>query len=264
MTTTLKDFKKEPTLIECSNVSISMSHGKKILNNISFSIHKNEIVTLIGPNGSGKTTLAKLFCGLIKPNEGGVSRKDNLVIGYIPQKISVDRVMPLTVRRFLRLNGSSLKLRKLQDIESVAEKMSITHLLKSQIHDISGGEMQRVMLARTLLLRPEVIIMDEPTQGLDIQSQEEFYKIIANIRDELGCGIFLISHDLHMVMAATDRVICLNGHICCQGTPEDVNNNPEYLKLFGKSLPKAVAIYTHEHDHSHNHEGCASKEHKHD
>jgi len=237
-------------LINCKDVSVSYGE-KKILDNISFAVEPSQIVTIIGPNGSGKTTLLKICCGLIAPSQGTITRNKDLTIGYMPQKITIDKVLPLTVRRFLRLNGKGSNMRSLGNVEQIAEEFGISHLLSSQIHDISGGEMQRVMLARAILLEPNLLILDEPTQGLDINGQAEFYKIIGQVRKTVGCGILLVSHDLNMVMASTDRVLCLNRHICCEGTPEDINNHPEYIAMFGKKAAENIAIYTHEHDHTH-------------
>lgn len=245
-------------LVKCKNLSVSFGKNE-VLKNISFAVKKKEVVTIIGPNGSGKTTLIKTICGVQDPTSGEVKKKDNIVIGYMPQKLVIDRVLPLTVRRFLRLNGRSRKLRNIEDVVAMARKLDILHLLKSQIHNISGGEMQRVMLARTLLLEPDLIVLDEATQGLDINGQAEFYRLIAKINAENECGIIMVSHDLHMVMAATNRVICLNKHICCEGVPEDINRHPEYIALFGKKMADDVALYTHNHDHKHGMDGCVEE-----
>jgi zinc transport system ATP-binding protein len=242
-------------LINCKDVSVSMA-GREILNNVSLSADKKEIITIIGPNGSGKTTLLKVICGIQKVSKGKVDIKKDIVIGYMPQKIQIEKVLPLTVRRFLRLNGTSKKLRTVDEVEEIANKFSINELMQQQIHDISGGEMQRVMLARATLLNPDLLVLDEPTQGLDIHGQAEFYNLILKIRDEIGCAVIMVSHDLHMVMASTDKVICINKHICCEGAPEDINDHPEYIALFGKKDADKVAIYTHNHDHSHGPDGC--------
>ncbi len=238
------------TLVNCDKIAVSYGR-RNVLSDVSFAINKQEIVTIIGPNGSGKTTLLRIICGLQKPTLGTITRQDGLVIGYMPQKLVVDRVLPLTIRRFLRLNGKDKSLRDISHVEKIAEEFSISHLLREQIHDISGGEMQRVMLARAVLLEPDLLVLDEPTQGLDISGQAEFYKLISDLRKAKGCAILMVSHDLNMVMASTDRVICLNQHICCEGTPEDINNHPEYLALFGRKAAESVAIYTHKHDHVH-------------
>jgi zinc transport system ATP-binding protein len=240
-------------LISCRGIRVTFG-GQPVLSDVSLQIKKREIVTIIGPNGSGKTTLLRIICGLHKPDSGEVRIKEGLVIGYMPQKLVVDKVLPLTVRRFLRLNGQK-SLRDVATVEHIAEEFKILHLMKKQIHDISGGEMQRVMLARALLLEPDLLVLDEPTQGLDITGQAEFYNLVSKVRDKKGCAVLMVSHDLHMVMAATDRVICLNQHICCEGRPEDINEHPEYLALFGKKEAENVAIYAHKHDHTHGMDG---------
>lgn len=222
-----------------------------MLDHVSLSVKSQEIVTLIGPNGSGKTTLSRVLLGLQQPDSGAIERKENLVVGYMPQKLVVDRVLPLTVRRFLRLQGDDRHLRDLSRIMEVAEMLSITHLLSNQIHDISGGELQRVLLARAVLREPDLMVLDEPVQGMDIHGQAEFYRLLEEIRSKQHCGILMISHDLHMVMAATTKVVCINHHICCQGHPEEVTKHPEYLALFGKKDAKRLAVYTHDHDHTH-------------
>lgn len=238
-------------LFACENISFNHS-GVHILDNVSIAIRKGEIVTIVGPNGSGKTTILKILLGLIKPNSGKVIKKNGLRIGYMPQKISIERIMPITVRRFLSLNGAGKFLRDIKAVETIAHDLGIGKLLKKQIHEISGGEMQRVLLARALLLQPELLVLDEPIQGLDVQGQEEFYRIIESVKSKYDCGILMVSHDLHVVMAKTDRVICLNKHICCQGHPEEISKHPEYLSLFGrKEIGDKFAIYPHHHDHSH-------------
>jgi zinc transport system ATP-binding protein len=242
-------------LINCNAISVYFGDSR-VLDNVSLAVHEKEIVTIIGPNGSGKTTLLKTICGLQQTASGSLTKQKNIVIGYMPQKLVIERTLPLTVRRFLRLNGTSKNLREISDVEEVSRKFGISNLLKQQIHGISGGEMQRVMLARTVLLKPDLLVLDEPTQGLDIHGQAEFYSLILQVRDEIGCGTIMVSHDLHMVMASTDKVVCINKHVCCQGTPEDINKHPEYIALFGKKDATKVAIYTHKHDHIHTPDGC--------
>jgi zinc transport system ATP-binding protein len=222
-----------------------------VLDNVSLEIARGEVVTLIGPNGSGKTTLAKILLGLQRPDQGEVFKQASLVIGYMPQIIQIDRVLPITVRRFLRIDAKNNRLTHRGRIEQVAKQCGIEAILLQQMHDISGGEMQRVLLARALLRNPDLMVLDEPTQGMDMQGQAEFYKLLQSIQKQQKCGILMISHDLHMVMASTSKVICINRHICCQGYPEEINQHPEYLALFGKKEAQAMAVYTHEHDHSH-------------
>lgn len=249
-------------LIKAQNLSLKIA-DRQILDAINIEVKKGEIVTLVGPNGSGKTSLVRLLLGLSKPSSGSIELKPGLSIGYMPQQIHINPVLPMSVRRFLQLLG---KL-KTEQIEQVAEQVGVTLLLDSPVQNISGGEFQRVMLARALLKTPDILVLDEPAQGVDINGQQELYQLIFKIREQIGCGVLMISHDLHLVMAATDRVLCLNTHICCQGHPEAVSQHPEYLKLFGSSH-EGLAVYTHNHDHSHdihgavidhesqNHEGC--------
>lgn len=227
--------------------------GKVILHNINLTVRNNEIVTIIGPNGTGKTTLAKIVLGLITPDYGTAHLRKNVHIGYMPQKLSVDPVLPLTVRRFLSLRHRKKKPHPEGVAYKVAEEVGISAVLDTQLYAISGGEMQRVLLARALLSEPDFLVMDEPVQGLDVHGQTEFYRLIDQIRHSRGCGILMISHDLHMVMATTDHVVCINHHICCEGSPEDVSKNPAYLSLFGmgKAKDKTMAIYKHTHDHTH-------------
>ncbi len=246
-----EDMLSESFLTSCKNVYLSRA-GINIIENINIGVSAGEIVTIVGPNGSGKTTTLKILLGLQKPDSGTIHKKNGLVIGYMPQKITIDKTLPITVRRFLRLNSLSRNLRDLNAINKIAHEFAITKLLGKQIHEISGGEMQRVMLARALLMKPQLLVLDEPTQGLDVQGQEEFYRIIESVKKKYGCGILMVSHDLHVVMAKTDRVICLNRHICCHGHPEDISKHPEYLSLFGKKeVGEQFAIYPHKHDHSH-------------
>jgi zinc transport system ATP-binding protein len=247
---------QEPSiLMEGKAISHAYS-GKVILHNINLTVRNNEIVTIIGPNGTGKTTLARIILGLLKPDHGEVVLKKGVTIGYMPQKLAIDPVLPLTVERFLALRHRKKKPSTTMVIRSVAEEMGIGHILRHQLHAVSGGEMQRVLLARALLAEPDFLVMDEPVQGLDVQGQTDFYKLIEQIRNTRHCGILMISHDLHMVMATTDHVVCINHHICCEGSPEDVSKNPAYLSLFGlKAQNETVAIYKHTHDHTHDASG---------
>ena len=218
-----------------------------ILDDVDLAIGDSEIVTVVGPNGSGKTTLLRLLIGAIEPSSGAIQRRAALRIGYAPQRLTLDRTFPLTVDRFLSLGGAA-------NASGQKEALASVHLPareKAQMIDLSGGELQRVLLARALLRRPHLLVLDEPTQGLDQPGEAAFYRLIEQVRDETSCAILMVSHDLHVVMSASDRVVCLNGHICCQGTPTLVRDHPEYQKLFGQGTDGALALYRHEHDHHH-------------
>ncbi len=221
--------------------------GRWLVEGVDVTIRKGEIVTLIGPNGSGKSTTAKLVTGVLKPDAGTVSRKSGLRIGYVPQKLSIDWTMPLTVRRLMSLTGSYPKA----DVDAALAATGVAHLANAEVQHLSGGEFQRALLARAMIRKPDLLVLDEPVQGVDFSGEVALYDLIGQIRDETGCGILLISHDLHVVMAATDTVICLNGHVCCRGTPESVARSPEYLSLFGARAADALAVYQHHHDHTH-------------
>jgi len=221
--------------------------GRWLVEGVDLSIRKGEIVTLIGPNGSGKSTTAKLVTGVLKADAGTVSRKGGLRIGYVPQKLSIDWTMPLTVRRLMTLTGSFPR----DEIEAALEATGVAHLANAEVQHLSGGEFQRALLARAMIRRPDLLVLDEPVQGVDFSGEVALYDLIGKIRDDTGCGILLISHDLHVVMAATDTVICLNGHVCCRGTPDSVARSPEYLSLFGARAASALAVYQHHHDHTH-------------
>lgn len=233
-------------IVSLSNAGVYRD-GKWLVRGIEFDIKRGEIVTLIGPNGSGKSTTAKMVLGLKKPSEGETSRLKKIGVGYVPQKLLIDWTLPLTVRRFMTLTT------RLSDTEisQALERTGIGHLVSSEVRNLSGGEFQRAMLARAIARRPDLLVLDEPVQGVDFSGELALYELISDIRDELGCGILLISHDLHVVMAATDQVICLNGHVCCKGTPNAVAESPEYLKLFGARASSGLAVYQHHHDHTH-------------
>ena len=250
------------SLLQADGLTLSF-RKRKVLDNISLSIQPGQIITLIGPNGCGKSTLTKVLLGLIKADQGKIRRRKNLRVGYMPQHLKLDERMPLTVDGFLQLTRGC----KRDDICYWCERLAITHLLTSSVHNLSGGEWQRVLLARALLIRPDLLVLDEPVQGVDVQGQLELYQLIPQLRDELGCGVLMISHDLHLVMSATDEVICLNGHVCCSGHPEAVSADPAYLELFGRRLDSPIAYYTHHHDHEHcsgNHGEHCSHEHSHE
>ena len=230
---------------------------KTILTDVSLRLRNKEIITLIGPNGAGKTSLVRILLGLCQASSGKVERKKNLCIGYVPQRIQVPDVMPLRVCDFLNVTGNY----GIDLCRQVLDEVNCNYLLYSPMQGISGGEMQRVLLARALLKKPELLVLDEPASGMDIIGQQALYETIRNIRDKHRCGILMVSHDLHLVMAATDRVICLNTHICCTGHPDDVSEHPEYLKLFGDAID-GLALYSHHHDHEHDlHGNIVTSEH---
>ncbi|MBE72317.1 MAG: zinc ABC transporter ATP-binding protein ZnuC [Thalassospira sp.] len=233
-------------LIEGRDLVLSFGN-ERVLDQVSLAIHPGEIITLIGPNGAGKSTLVKTLLGLQKADSGEVVRKRGLTIGYVPQKLAIDQVLPMTVKRFLSLTRSVSRA----DCEVVLAQVGAGHVIDAQMSQLSGGETQRVMLARTLLLRPHLLVLDEPTQGVDVSGQAELYRLIDEIRRELDCAVLMISHDLHLVMAKTDQVVCFNRHVCCSGIPETVRQHPEYRSLFGVREADAIGIYHHEHDHEH-------------
>jgi len=233
------------TLVSLENVNLRFD--KPVLVDISLNVQRNEIITIIGPNGAGKSSLIKIIAGLVRHDTGRRVVSDNLCIGYVPQKLHIDRGMPIKVSRFLSLAQAPKNACK-----DALTKVGAAHLWSEQMYSLSGGELQRVLLARAIARKPDVLLLDEPLQGVDINGQVDLYKLIAKLRDELNCAVVLISHDLHLVMAQTDQVICLNQHICCSGKPENVSQHPEYLSLFGYGNAQNLAVYTHYHDHHHN------------
>ena len=238
-------------LVSAEGVGLTLG-GRQILVNVDVAVHAGEIVTLIGPNGAGKTSLARLLLGLIKPTAGKVTRPSDLRVGYVPQRFPVDATIPIDVRRFLTL-GVRVSL---PAIRSVLQEVSALHLMDRPIAVLSGGEFQRVCLARALVGMPKLLVLDEPAQALDYAGEMQLYELIGDIRKRRGCGILLISHDLHVVLGASDRVLCINGHVCCEGIPEKVASHPEYARLFGREAGKAVAVYRHRHDHEHDLSGA--------
>jgi zinc transport system ATP-binding protein len=237
---------------------LSLTLGRRqILRGIDIAVHSGEIVTIIGPNGAGKTSLARILLGILKPSSGHVVRKPGLRIGYVPQRFPVDPSIPLDVRRFLTLGVRAGR----EAIEAVLAEVGAAHLIGQQVASLSGGELQRVCLARALVGAPELLVLDEPAQAVDFSGEIQLYRLIAEIRNRRHCGILMISHDLHVVLGASDRVICLSGHICCEGVPDKVASHPEYARLFGREAGKAVAIYRHHHDHEHDLSGGVSHVH---
>ena len=240
-------------LVKLDNVGISIN-DKWLVKGVSLQVEKNKIVTLIGPNGSGKSTTAKIALGIYKKIQGKVEKYTNKV-GYVPQKISIDWTLPLRVKDFMTLTESL-------DNETITEALSLTgviHLKEKNLSDLSGGEFQRVLLARAISKKPELLVLDEPVQGVDFTGEIALYELIKKICDKLNCGILLISHDLHTVMTATDHVVCLNGHVCCSGSPMDVAKNNEYKALFGEQASQILTRYEHRHDHIHTEEGEIKK-----
>lgn len=233
---------------------------RTVLDQISLEIRKREILTIIGPNGAGKSCLLKLILGLHKPSRGEIRRASGLSIGYMPQKMVVDASLPLTVERFLRL----AKPAEEAAIGRVLGRVGAAALRLAPVQGLSGGEFQRVLLARALLRQPDLLVLDEPAQGVDLQGQQTLYRLLAQLRDEQGFAILLVSHDLHFVMAQTDQVLCLNQHVCCSGTAEAVVKHPEYRSLFGNAGLEDIAVYTHHHDHHHDfHGGIVGDAHAH-
>ena len=233
-------------LVSLENAGVRRSDSW-LVRGVSMQVKAGEIVTFIGPNGSGKTTTAKLALGILKPDEGRVRQKPELRVGYVPQKLAVNWTLPLSVNRFLRLTNTASQ----QQAEAALAATETLHLAEAQISTLSGGEFQRVLLARAIIRSPELLVLDEPVQGVDFKGEIALYKLIEDIRTRLNCGIMLISHDLHLVMSSTDHVICLNGHVCCSGTPASVASSQEFKSLFGDHAASGLAFYQHKHDHEH-------------
>ncbi len=239
-------------LASLKNINLSINK-KSILHDVSLELQAGKVLTVIGPNGAGKSTLVRILLGFQKPDNGTVWLKPKLSIGYVPQKISINDLMPLTVKRFISLAKNSRN-----KIEKILAEIGIEHLANQDIQALSGGEFQRVLLVRALLNDPELLILDEPAQGVDVLGQAELYEKILQLKDSYGFGVLMISHDLHLVMQNTDQVLCLNQHICCSGQPEDVSKHPEYQRLFGDLPTEGLAVYTHHHNHCHDlHGGVA-------
>lgn len=231
------------TLLSVENLTVKQ--GKRVLlDNVSFDLLANEAVSLIGPNGAGKTTLIRAIIGALRPTSGKINRSKNLVLGYTPQKLHLEQLMPMPVDRFLALSGEKETAKR----HDMLTRCDAEKLASAQMTDLSGGELQRVLLARALMRQPDLLILDEPTQGLDQAGEARFYKLLTEIRAETGVSVFMVSHNLHVVMAESDRVICLNTHICCSGAPDHVSEDPSYQALFGQQ--PGLALYHHEHSHS--------------
>ena len=235
-----------PPLVTASGVGVRRAR-RWLIRNIDLTVHPGEIVTLIGPNGAGKTTTAKIVLGFTAPDEGTVTRRAGLTVGYVPQRLAIPWTLPLSVARLMTLTGPL-------PVGAIAEALAavgLDGLAGRPVQVLSGGEFQRALLARALARKPHLLVLDEPVQGVDFSGEVALYKLIGEIRDRTGAGILLISHDLHIVMAQTDRVICISGHVCCHGTPQSVAENPEYIRLFGRHAAETIALYRHRHDHTH-------------
>jgi zinc transport system ATP-binding protein len=233
-------------LVDASEISIGLQ-GRQLLEKVSLRVNPGEIVTLIGPNGAGKTTLVRIILGLLKADTGAVNLRPDLRIGYMPQQLAPSENMPLTVGRFLSLGAQRGK----REIKEIVDRLAIDRFMHQPIQRLSGGERQRVLLARALMRQPDLLVLDEPVQGVDVTGQASLYTLITEIRNRYGSGVLMISHDLHLVMATTDQVLCLNQHVCCSGHPESVSQHPAYLELFGAPANSKLAVYTHHHDHTH-------------
>ncbi|WP_159567580.1 zinc ABC transporter ATP-binding protein ZnuC [Budvicia diplopodorum] len=238
------------SLLSLEHISVVFG-SRKVLSNVSLTLNAGQILTVIGPNGAGKSTLVRVVLGLVTPSAGKMNYPAGLRIGYVPQKLHLDPTLPLTVDRFMRLRPGVKKA----DIIPALNRVQAKHLLNMPMQKLSGGETQRVLLARALLNRPQLLVLDEPTQGVDINGQLALYDLIEKLRSELNCGVLMVSHDLHLVMAKTDEVLCLNQHICCSGAPEAVSEHPEFIAMFGQRGAQKLAVYHHHHNHQHDLKG---------
>ena len=240
------------SLIRATDIGLRLGRTQ-VLDRVSLSLERGEIVTIVGPNGSGKSSLLRVLIGAVAPQSGRIERQAGLRIGYVPQKLAIDPTLPMSVRRFLdlpqRVGAAAAR--------AALDSAGVPQVADRQMADLSGGQFQRVLLARALLARPDVLMLDEATQGLDQPGSAQFYRRIEAVRQEIGCAVLMVSHELHVVMSASDRVICLNGHVCCEGTPEVVSAAPAYRELFGTGTGGALALYRHDHDHHHHHHEAA-------
>ncbi|MDC0967866.1 metal ABC transporter ATP-binding protein [Alphaproteobacteria bacterium] len=244
------------TLIQLNNCGILRNH-KWLVRGVSLKVDRGQIVTLIGPNGSGKSTTAKMALGILRPDEGSNIVLNNLKISYVPQKLSIDWSLPLRVIDFMNL----IEKHSQETLMDTLTLAGIKHLLHEDVRNLSGGEFQRLLMARAIAKEPEFLVLDEPVQGVDYAGEIALYQIIQDIRKTLHCGILLISHNLHVVMSQTNHVICLNGHICCSGEPQSIVKDPEYIKLFGENMDPTLAFYQHQHDHHHHPDGSVDHSH---
>jgi zinc transport system ATP-binding protein len=247
------------SLVETHGLSVHLG-GRQVLDHVDLSIAPGEIVTIVGPNGSGKSTLLRTLVGAVRPSSGDVIRASGLRIGYVPQTLHIDPTLPMTVGRFLNLPRRHGR----NETRQALDEAGLPDLASQQMASLSGGQFQRVLLARALMEKPDLLILDEATQGLDQPGSAAFYRKIEDVRQNTGCAVLMVSHELHVVMSASDRVICLNGHVCCEGRPEAVAQAEEYRAIFGTGTGGALALYRHDHDHDHD-AACAhgAKEHSH-
>ena len=246
-------YKEKKILLKVEDAGF-FKDNKWLVKGVSLDLKQGEIVTLIGPNGSGKSTTAKIALGIYKEIEGKVKRFTNKV-GYVPQKISIDWTLPIRVIDFMSLTEDPTD----EQISVALNLTGVEHLRNKNLGNLSGGEFQRVLIARAIAKQPELLVLDEPVQGVDFKGEIALYELIKKISEELNCGILLISHDLHVVMSATDFVVCLNGHVCCSGTPQVVAKNDEYQELFGDRASTILSIYEHKHDHTHSPDGTIKR-----
>lgn len=233
-------------LISLENINLNFA-DQNILKNINLEIKKDDFITIIGPNGAGKSSLIKIIIGSVKNDYGKIVRNKNLKIGYVPQKIDINQTIPINAKYFLQLNQKI----KPKLFDKILRDLKIENFLETQLNNLSGGQRQKILLAKALLSEPNLLILDEPAQNLDISGQLEFYNYIKNLHQEQKTSILMISHDLHIVMSSTKKVICLNRHICCQGEPKIIAKNPDFKEIFGNDMNKLISIYNHYHDHHH-------------
>lgn len=240
------------TLVATKGVDVRFGRHQ-VLEGVDVSVGAGQIVTVVGPNGAGKSTLLRVVLGLLRPDHGSVMRRPGLRVGYVPQKLAVDSTLPVTVRRFLSTAVAGPVLPAA--LAAALEGVKAAHVLDRPLHAVSGGELRRTLLARAILRRPHLLVLDEPMGGVDVVGQAELYGMISRISRDTGCGVLMVSHELHLVMAATDRVICLNRHVCCAGHPHAVSRDPAYVAMFGPQVAASLAFYSHHHDHLHDEAG---------